>query len=181
MAARAAFGALLLAAVCTLTGCDAPGQEGIQDWITQQRAQARPAVMPIPESKVFSPQAYAADTALDPFNSQKLTQALRREASGTGTPALLIPEQARARQPLEAYPLESMAYVGSLARRGAPVALIKVDRWVHRVGLGAYLGQNYGKVIQINETHVLLREIVQDASGEWTERTASLPLHQNKP
>jgi type IV pilus assembly protein PilP len=45
---------------------------------------------------------------------------------------------------------------------------------------GAYLGQNYGKVIQITDTQVLLREIVQDASGEWTERAASLQLQEER-
>jgi type IV pilus assembly protein PilP len=43
---------------------------------------------------------------------------------------------------------------------------------------GDYLGQNYGKVTKITETEVVLREIVQDAAGEWTERTSTLALQE---
>jgi type IV pilus assembly protein PilP len=43
---------------------------------------------------------------------------------------------------------------------------------------GNYLGQNYGRVTKIIETEVTLREIVQDAAGEWIERTATLQLQE---
>ena len=38
------------------------------------------------------------------------------------------------------------------------------------------LGQNFGRVTRITETEVVLREIVQDAAGEWIERPAALQL-----
>ena len=43
---------------------------------------------------------------------------------------------------------------------------------------GDYLGQNFGRVLSITETEVSLREIVQDAAGEWTERNATLQLQE---
>ena len=43
---------------------------------------------------------------------------------------------------------------------------------------GDYIGQNYGKIIKISETDVALREIVQDAAGEWIERTSALQLQE---
>jgi type IV pilus assembly protein PilP len=43
---------------------------------------------------------------------------------------------------------------------------------------GNYLGQNYGRITKVGETEVALREIVQDASGEWIERTAKLQLQE---
>ena len=43
---------------------------------------------------------------------------------------------------------------------------------------GNYLGQNYGKITKVGETEVTLREIVQDAGGEWIERTAKLQLQE---
>jgi type IV pilus assembly protein PilP len=46
------------------------------------------------------------------------------------------------------------------------------------VRLGNHLGQNYGRVTKITETEVTLREIVQDAAGEWVERTAALQLQE---
>jgi type IV pilus assembly protein PilP len=46
------------------------------------------------------------------------------------------------------------------------------------VHVGNYIGQNYGKVMQITETEISLREIVQDAAGEWIERTSTLQLQE---
>jgi type IV pilus assembly protein PilP len=56
---------------------------------------------------------------------------------------------------------------------------LKVDNLLYQVKVGDYLGQNYGKIMKITETDVTLREIVQDAAGEWTERTGSLQLQEN--
>ena len=41
-----------------------------------------------------------------------------------------------------------------------------------------YLGQNFGRIMKITETEVQLREVVQDSSGDWIERPASLQLQE---
>ena len=92
--------------------------------------------------------------------------------------ALVAPELARRKEPLEAFPLDSMALVGSIVKAGQPIALVKVDSLLYQVKVGNYLGPNYGRVTQINETVVTLREIVQDAVGEWIERDATLELQE---
>ena len=66
--------------------------------------------------------------------------------------------------------------VGSLNRGGSLVALVKVGGLLYQVKPGNYLGQNFGRVTRITETEVVLREIVQDSAGEWTERPAALQL-----
>ena len=68
--------------------------------------------------------------------------------------------------------------VGSFSRQGQPVALVKVDSLLYQVKPGNYLGQNYGRVVKIAETEITLREIVQDAVGEWIERPATLQLQE---
>ena len=70
--------------------------------------------------------------------------------------------------------------VGSLNKSGAPTALVKVDNLIYQVKVGDYLGQNYGKVIRITESSIQLREIAQDATGDWMERSASLDLQEGK-
>ena len=72
----------------------------------------------------------------------------------------------------------AMTMVGSMIRDGKPVALVKVNNLLYQVRPGDYLGQNYGRVMKIEETEVALREIVQDAVGEWIERTAALQLQE---
>ncbi len=172
----------VLCAVATgivLAGCSGSGEDELQQWMTEQRNQTRPKVPPISEPKQFTPQAYTQEGATEPFSSQKLTQALKRDSTqATANAALIAPELARRKEPLEAFPLDTMAMVGSLIKEGQPVALVRVDNLLYQVRLGNYLGQNYGKIVKVSETEVALREIVQDAAGEWIERTAKLQLQE---
>jgi type IV pilus assembly protein PilP len=71
-----------------------------------------------------------------------------------------------------------MAMVGSMNRNGQPVALVTVDKLLYQVRVGNYLGLNYGRITRISETELALREIVQDAAGEWIERVATLQLQE---
>jgi type IV pilus assembly protein PilP len=165
--------------VLLLSGCGSSGQEELDAWMNEQRAQTRPKVQPIPEPKKFTPQAYTQETSTDPFSNLKLTQALKRESTQTTSNAgLVAPELARRKEPLEGYPLDTMKMVGSMVKQGRPVALVRVDSLLYQVRPGNYLGQNFGKIVKVGETDVVLREIVQDAAGEWIERTATLQLQE---
>ena len=162
-----------------LAGCGASSEDELRQWMQEQKSQTRPKVTPISEPKQFKPESYAQVTAIEPFSNQKLTQALKRDSTQTAVSgALIAPELARRKEALESFPLDTMALVGSLIKTGQPVALVKVDNLLYQVRLGNYLGQNYGRVTTIAETEVSLREIVQDAAGEWIERTATLQLQE---
>ena len=162
-----------------LAGCGTSGDEEITAWMTEQRSMVRPGVKPWEEPKTFVPQPYTQRGAIDPFDPQKLTRALKRDSTQVAANATLIaPELNRRKEPLEAYPLDTMAMVGSLVKTGQPVALVRVDNLLYQVKVGAYLGQNYGRVMKVTETEVVLREIVQDATGDWIERPATLQLQE---
>jgi type IV pilus assembly protein PilP len=162
-----------------LAACGSSEQDELQQWMTEQRAQTKPRVQPIPEPKKFTPQEYTQAAATDPFSLQKLTQALRKEsAQSTSNAGLIAPELARRKEPLESFPLDAVTMVGSLVKAGQPVALVRVDNLLYQVRPGNYLGQNYGRITKVSETEVTLREIVQDAAGEWIERTATLQLQE---
>ncbi|MCM2252358.1 MAG: pilus assembly protein PilP [Ramlibacter sp.] len=177
MTVKTAATALVVASL--LAGCSSSGQEELQAWMNDQRAQTRPKVDPIPEPKKFTPQAYTQEGLTEPFSNVKLTQALSREASqSTSNAALVAPELTRRKEPLESFPLDAMQMVGSMAKEGRPVALVRVDNLLYQVRPGNYLGQNYGKILKVGEAEVVLREIVQDAAGEWIERTATLQLQE---
>jgi type IV pilus assembly protein PilP len=177
MMARTAWVASV--AVLVLAGCIGSDQDELQQWMTEQRNQTKPKIEPISEPTKFVPQAYNQEAAIDPFSNQKLTIALKRDSNqATANAALIAPELARRREALEAFPLDAISMVGSLNKEGKPVALVKVDNLLYQVRSGNYLGQNYGRITKISETEVSLREIVQDASGEWIERTASLQLQE---
>ncbi|HEX7888199.1 MAG TPA: pilus assembly protein PilP [Ramlibacter sp.] len=169
----------VLLAAAFLSACDSNETE-IQQWMAQERAATKPNIQPIPEPKKFSPQVYQQEAQMEPFSNQKLTVALKRDAqqAGSASAALLAPELSRRKEPLEAYPLDAMVMVGSLMKGGQPVALVKVDNLLYQVKPGNYLGQNYGKITKVAESEVVLRELVQDAAGEWVERTATLQLQE---
>lgn len=171
---------LMVLAAAALSGCVASQTEEVQQWMNEQRATTKPQVQPIPEPKKFTPQAYTAEAGTEPFSNQKLAQALKRDSQqgGSASAALLAPELNRRKEPLEAYPLDAMAMVGSLIKQGQPVALVRVDNLLYQVRPGAYLGQNYGRITKVSETEVVLRELVQDAAGEWIERPATLQLQE---
>ena len=165
--------------IVLLSGCGSSDQDELQQWMTTQRNQTKPQVQPIPEPKKFVPQAYTQEAATDPYSNLKLTQALKRDSSQVSANAALVaPELARRKEPLESFPLDAMSMVGSLVKQGQPVALVKVDNLLYQVRPGNYLGQNYGKITKVGETELSLREIVQDAGGEWIERKATLQLQE---
>lgn len=178
-AARGARLAVCLAALAgagaLLAGCSSAEDE-LTAWMEEQRRTVRPTVKPLEPPKKFDPQAYTAANGIEPYSTQKLTVALKLEARQPNS--LIAAELNRRREPLEAYPLDSMSMVGSVARQGRPYALLKVDDLLYQVKVGDYMGQNYGRITGIGETDLTLREIVQDAAGEWVERMTTLQLQE---
>lgn len=168
-----AVGALL-----ALTACSGEQQE-LPEWTAQQREEVKPSVQLIMPPKKFNSQAYLMADAVEPFSTQKLTVAIKQEARQPNS--LLAAEVNRRPEPLESYPLDSVTMVGSLMKQNMPFALLRVDKLLYQVKLGDYLGQNYGKIVKISETDMSIREVVQDASGEWTERTSSIQLQEKAP
>jgi type IV pilus assembly protein PilP len=53
---------------------------------------------------------------------------------------------------------------------------LRVDGLLYQVKVGDYVGQNYGRILRISEADLVLREVVQDAAGEWIERNSTLQL-----
>ncbi|RYE76873.1 MAG: hypothetical protein EOO80_12045 [Oxalobacteraceae bacterium] len=70
--------------------------------------------------------------------------------------------------------------VGTLRKQGASFALLQAEHTVFQAKVGNYIGQNFGQITKISDSEVELKEIVQDAAGEWVERTAKLELQEIK-
>lgn len=162
-------------ALVMLAACSGE-QEELQQWMEQQKREVKPSVQPLTPPKKFNPQPYASSDGVEPFSPQKLTVALKQESRQPNS--VIAAEYNRRKEPLEAFPLDSMTMVGSVVKNGQTYALLRVDNLLYQVKPGDYLGQNYGKITKITETGVTLREIVQDAAGEWIERPSSLQLQE---
>jgi type IV pilus assembly protein PilP len=176
MMRRSLMCAALVGVLLNLTGC-AGNDDELQAWMEQQRHEVQPSVKPLSPPQKFNPQAYAGMEGVEPFSAQKFTGVLKQEARQPNS--AVAAELNRRKEPLEAFPLDSVAMVGSVNRKGVPFALLKVDNLLYQVKVGEYLGQNYGKITKISETEITLREIVQDAAGEWIERPTTLQLQES--
>jgi type IV pilus assembly protein PilP len=167
---------LLAAGASALLAACAADIDELRQWMEQQRREAKATVAPLLPPTKFLPQPYEAGAGVDPFSTQKLSVAVKQEAAQPNS--LLTAEMNRRKEPLEAYPLDSMNMVGSLTREQRRYALLKVDNLLYQVKAGDYLGQNFGRITKISETDITLREVVQDAAGEWIERTSTLQLQE---
>lgn len=167
--------ALALVAGAVLAGCTADHDE-LRQWMEQQRREIKPNVTPLQPPSKFDPEPYSQSQAVEPFSGQKLSVALKQEARAPNS--LLAKQLNRRKEPLEAFPLDSMIMVGSVTKQGRPYALLRVDALLYQVRVGDHIGQNYGQITAITETELTLLETVQDAAGEWIERPATLQLQE---
>jgi type IV pilus assembly protein PilP len=135
----------------------------------------RGRIEPLPVVKPYEPVPYTAFDQADPFSSAKIELVTKSASTGGGG---LKPDLNRPKEPLEAFPLESLKMVGVLQQKKANFALIKADAGLYRVKVGNYLGQNFGLITTITESQIQLRELIQDAVGDWTERQSTLQLQE---
>jgi type IV pilus assembly protein PilP len=137
--------------------------------MAEQGAGAKGKLEPLPQLKPYEPFAYNAFDLPDPFKPRKIEP-------GRGS-SRLAPDMNRRREPLEAFPLESLNMVGSMQQGKTTFALVRTpERDVFQVRVGNYMGQDYGVVTAIADTEIRLKELVQDSAGDWTERSSTLQL-----
>ena len=175
---RFARGTLCVTLLSSLAGCGDGGVQEIKQWMDEARKETKVAVPKLSPPKQFIPFTYGGKNSIDPFNPIKLSVALARLR--TNSSGALKPDLERRRDPLESYPLDTLKMVGTLEKTGLSYALLQVDKAVFQVKVGHYIGQNFGMITSITETEVNVKEIVQDASGDWVERKAKLELQETK-
>lgn len=163
----------MLVAVVMLAGCGGESHQDLRSWMAEQGKGARGKLEPLPQIKPYDPFAYNAFDLPDPFKPRKI-----EPTKGTSK---LAPDLGRRKEPLESYPLESLAMVGTLEKNKTVYALVRTpDKDVYQVRAGNYMGQNFGVVTGIGEGDLKLKELVQDGSGDWTERSSTLQLQQTE-
>jgi type IV pilus assembly protein PilP len=156
-----------LAVAALLAGCGGQTHQDLRDWMASQGKGAKGRLDPLPTIRPYEPFAYNAFDLPDPFKPRKV------ETKG----GKLAPDLTRRREPLESFPLESLAMVGTIEKGRALYALVKTpEKDIYQVRQGNYLGQNYGVVIGISDSDIKLKELVQDGAGDWTERSSALNL-----
>ena len=173
---RAPACAVLLGAAL-LAGCSDSDVKEVRQWMAKTKADTKPNVPPLSEPKTFIPYAYTLRDEIDPYDPNKLLAELAKAAAKDNK---FKPDMDRRKELLESYPLDAMKMVGMMQKAGVTYALLQIDKAVHQVKVGQHLGQNYGTVVALGEAGVNIRELVQDASGEWVERMSKLELQESK-
>jgi type IV pilus assembly protein PilP len=169
-------GALAIGLALLLAACSGEEFGDLKSELKEKTKDMRGRIEPLPVVKPYEPVPYKAFDQLDPFSTAKIE--LVTKSAGAGGGGGLKPDLNRPKEPLEAYPLESLKMVGVLQQRKASWALIKADTGLYRVGVGNYIGQNFGLITAINDSQIQLRELIQDAVGDWTERQSTLQLQE---
>jgi len=159
-----------------LPACGGEEHQDLKQWMADASKDMRGKVQPIPEIKAFPIVSYDAGDLVDPFSPSKVVP--EKRAGGGG----LQPDFDRPREPLEAYPLETLKMVGVVRGKDGLHALIQASGMVHQVRVGNHLGQDFGVVTAITDSEVKLKELVQDPSGQtadWVERQSTLQLQES--
>ncbi|MEZ5459081.1 MAG: pilus assembly protein PilP [Steroidobacteraceae bacterium] len=161
--------AAALAASMLLAGCASKDSE-LERFIQKTKKESGGKVEPLPEVKPYQSFTYAAREMRSPFMPG---------GSGASSASSLRPDSRRNREYLEQFSLDTLRMVGTLRLGGGNYALVQTkDGLVQRVLPGNYMGQNDGKVIDVQPTKITLIEIVPDGVGGYMERPASLALSE---
>lgn len=156
----------------TLAGCG-PDLGDLDDFFKTVRAKPGGTIEPLPEFAAYEPFAYGAMGLRSPFEPPIR---VRPRPLGPGGKEVK-PDLNRPKQYLEQFNIIDLRMVGTLNRPGEFYGLVREPSGgVHRVKIGDYMGQNYGRITGLSATNVELIEIVSDGVGGWQERNRVLNL-----
>lgn len=173
---------MLVALLSALGACSGSDHEDLKQWMAENTKDMRGNVPKVPEVLPYQPVPYDVESVLDPFKPSKIEPESRYK-QGAGKGGAFQPDfDARELRNslLEKYPIESLKMIGYLNINNRPMAAIQVDDKVKQVRVGDYIGLDFGMVTQVTDKEVVLRELIQDSAGDWSERKSSLYLQSKE-
>lgn len=167
---------LFSVALCVfLVGCDSASDfADLQLFMNDVKARPKGAIEPLPKFQPYEAFTYNAAALRSPFQPPIKIDLVQREKGSKE----IKPDEARVKQFLEGFNIETFEMVGTLRNEAGAYALVKGAGGVHRVRAGDYLGRNHGKIMMIDDSKIEVMEIVPDGEGGWLERPRTLPLKE---
>ena len=166
--------AAAVAGAVVLASCSGEEQSELRQELAAMTKDLRGRVDPLPQVKSFEPVPYKGENMVDPFMPSRIV--VVQASAGAGGGGGLQPDLNRPKEPLEAYPLESIQMVGTLSQNKDVFALVRAGASLFRVKKGNYVGQNFGVITGVEEGQINVKEVVQDSGGDWVERSTSLQM-----
>lgn len=155
-----------------LAGCGGEEFQDLRDFVKNSGVDMRGKIPPPPEVKPYEHYAYNNEANLpDPFKPRKPDTRAGGHLGGNQ------PDMNRPKEALEEFPLENLQMIGYLYQNKVGYAIIRAtDGKVYRVKAGNYIGLNFGLIKEVTDTEIIIKEMVQDGTGDWSERMSSIQL-----
>jgi type IV pilus assembly protein PilP len=153
--------------VLSLSACSNDKQD-LHAWIAQIKTKTVSQSATIPPLKEYINQPYTANNMVSPFSSLKVGNAVLEAP----------PDGDRPKEPLETIPIDNIFFVGILKQDNRTKAMLKIENKIYQVVIGNHIGQDYGKITEIKETGLTVRELIKDGENKWTEKIVTLPLKE---
>jgi len=166
-----------------LSGCESNDMSELHGYVDDVLARPGGNIEPVPNIRPYEGYTYksAKEGQRDPFIPFYIDTAKdkkKQQWSGL-TPEQIAEIDIRNKEELERFELDSLRMVGTLENEAQRWGLIlDPEGPVHMVKPGNYLGHNVGKITNVYENRVELREIIQNTQGRWEERIASIALSE---
>jgi type IV pilus assembly protein PilP len=169
---------IVLTGAALLAACGGEEQGELKQELAAMTKDLRGRVDPLPQVRSYEAVPYKGESMLDPFVPGRIvvTQAAGAGGGGGG----VQPDLNRPKEPLEAFPLEQLQMVGTLAQNKDMYALVRAGSNLFRVKKGNYMGPNFGVITAIDEGQINLKEVVQDSGGDWVERSTTVQMQEGK-
>lgn len=172
----------LLAVSLAVGGCVGSDMDDLHRWRDEVLARPGGRIEPIPDFPQYEAYEYqSADLGLrdpfQPFYRQRAEVEKEVDQNAGLTEEMEREIRNRNREELERFELDSLKMVGTMNDESNNWAIVlDPEGNVTRVKVGNYLGRNIGKIVNIYDDRIELREIVRNNNGRWEERQASLAL-----
>jgi len=158
-----------------LAGCAGDNFTDIKQYMAAIKEQPAKQIEPIPIYPPYKSFSYSMMARRAPFEPPV---AIRDIARLVGPPASDVkPDGDRVKEYLEKFNVEALSLVGHIKKDGVMYALVNDGSGsVHPVSRGNFMGRNHGKITDVSETEIRLREIVSSGGNSWVERPRTLAL-----
>ena len=147
----------------------------LKRFVRNMHKSTQPSVEPLPELAPIPAYTYAASSLPDPFSPENVFPSVSSaDTAPEPEPDPLEPDPTRPREPLEGFALDALQLTAIMILEGKhQLIVVTPDGVIHQVIEGAYLGQNYGQITEIDleGRSVGLAEVIKGADGLWQERT----------
>ena len=166
--------AIAIALTILTSGCGDNSMQDLQTYIKDSQTKYQGDVEPLPLMTHTDAHQYRPDSVRDPFRPMRTKL---KSLSPVRADNNISPNLKRTREELENYTIDSLTMAGVLHNDGERWAIIRSpDNTIYRVRKGNYIGKNNGRILEIDETRIKIKEIVSDGLGGWIERANKITL-----